>query len=155
MFERKSAMIRKVFKLLEEDESDILKGLFDLSVSRKSIRGRIKMHSELTWSPLTDVIETDDMLIVIVDISGMSGSDIEVLTDGKTLKIKGVRKEVSPIGNKQFHKLEIPVGPFERIITFPFPVDYENITANYENGMLKISIKKIDSKDLTKRIKID
>jgi len=148
-------MIERIVKLSEDDEKDILRGMFDLASSQRFIRGRIKMHSELTWQPATDVIETPDELIVLVDISGMKSTEISVVTDGKILRIRGVRKGIGPEGKKQFHKLEIPVGPFERTVNIPVPVDYKNVSANYDNGLLKVTMKKIKPTDEVKRVKIE
>jgi len=148
-------MIKRVIKFSDEEEKDILKGMFDLVSSQRFIRGRIKMHSELTWKPATDVIETADELIILVDISGMQSTEISVITDGKTLRIRGVRKAIGPEGKKQFHKLEIPVGPFERTIEIPVPVDYKNVSANYDNGLLKVTMRKVKPTDEVKRVKID
>jgi len=148
-------MIKRVIKFSDEEEKDILKGMFDLVSSQRFIRGRIKMHSELTWKPATDVIETADELIILVDISGMQSTEISVITDGKTLRIRGVRKAIGPEGKKQFHKLEIPVGPFERTINIPVPVDYKNVSANYDNGLLKVTMRKVKPTDEVKRVKID
>ncbi len=115
----------------------------------------MKLHTELTWEPAADIIETEKEIVVIVDIAGMTGKDIEVLTDGKVLRIKGFRKGLCPTGQKQFHKLEIQVGPFERVIELPVPVDHTNVSAHYEKGLLNIRILKLNPSERIRRVQID
>jgi len=147
-------MIEKIIRLTEDD-NEVFRGMFDIFSSERFSKSKIKMHSELTWKPPVDVIETEEELIVLVEISGMKGSEISVVTDGRLLKIKGIRKDIGPKGKKQFYKLEIPVGPFEREIKIPVDVDYKNVSATYENGMLRVSMKKLKPTDRVKRIEIE
>ena len=53
---------------------------------------KMKLHSDLTWEPPTDVVETEGTIIVLVVVPGMNGREIDVVTDGKVLKISGTRK---------------------------------------------------------------
>jgi len=123
--------------------------------TERSERGKMKLHSELTWEPAADIIETEKEIVVIVDIAGMTGKDIEVLTDGKVLRIKGFRKDLCQSGPKQFHKLEIQVGPFERVIELPVLVDHTNVSARYEKGLLNIRILKLNPSERIRRVQID
>ncbi len=89
-----------------------------------------------------DVFDTDTEFVVIMDISGMDRKDISVFTDGGVLRISGVRKDLIPRGKKQFHSLEIQVGPFQRLIGIPVPVDSDSVSTHYSNGLLEIRLKK-------------
>ena len=115
----------------------------------------MKLPTDLTWNPPVDIVETEEEVIVLVDIAGMNGNEINVVTDGKVLRINGFRKNINPPGQKQFHKLEIQVGPFERVIELPVPVDHSRITARYDHGLLRIRIAKPDSSKDVKKIQID
>jgi len=103
----------------------------------------MKLHSELTWEPPTDVVETESEIIVIVEIAGMKGADFDVVTDGKVLRIGGFRRSAFPDGKKQFHTLEIQAGPFEKRVALPVPVDQSKVAARYRDGMLEITIAKL------------
>ena len=83
---------------------------------------QIKMKPSFGWEPPMDVFDTDSEFVVIMDIAGMNRKDISVVTDGDVLRISGVRKDIIPAGKKQFHSLEIQVGPFQRLIGIPVPV---------------------------------
>ncbi|MBI4720703.1 MAG: Hsp20/alpha crystallin family protein [Chitinivibrionia bacterium] len=103
---------------------------------------KIKVEAGFGWTPPTDVFETETELVIIMDIAGMNRRDISVMTDGKVLTIQGVRGEVAPPGKKQFHKMEIQVGPFQRLIQVPVPIDSGSIFTNYSNGLLEIRLKR-------------
>ena len=72
----------------------------------------------------------------------MDRRDIDVVTDGKMLTIRGVRNEVTRRGRKQFHKMEIQVGPFQRIIQVPIDIDSGSMFTTYSNGLLEVRLKK-------------
>jgi HSP20 family protein len=140
---------------MERDERDSLRELLSSFMLEQSSGVRMKLQSELEWEPPVDVIETGKEVIVVVDIAGMEGKDISVVTDGEILRISGFRKNVSPKEKKQFHKLEIQVGHFSREIELPVPVDHSGISACYNNGMLEIRVRKLDLSERVKRIRIE
>jgi len=103
---------------------------------------QIKMKTSFGWEPPMDVFDTETEFIVIMDIAGMNRKDISVFTDGHVLRIGGVRKDIIPAGKKQFHSLEIQVGPFQRLIGVPVPVVGDSLSTHYANGLLEIRLKK-------------
>lgn len=115
----------------------------------------MKLHSDLTWEPPTDVIETEREIVVVVEIPGMNGRDIDVVTDGRILKISGTRRNITPQCRKQFHKLEIQVGPFERLVELPVPVDHAEVSAHYEKGILTVTLLKLEEQKRVRRVEIE
>ena len=115
----------------------------------------MKLHSDLTWEPPTDVIETDREIIVIVEVPGMDGREIDVVTDGRIVKISGTRRNITPQGRKQFHKLEIQVGPFERLVELPVQVDHSDVSAHYEKGILTVTLRKLEEEKRVRRVEIE
>src|SRR2546425_13346875 len=94
------------------------------------------------WKPPTDIFETDDALVVCMDIAGMRSEDFSVqLADG-ILTIGGERK-VRRDGKPHYHAMEVQVGPFERRFRLPVRVDPESIRANYEHGFLEVRLTKV------------
>jgi HSP20 family protein len=115
----------------------------------------MKLHSDLTWEPPTDVVETEQTIIVLVEVPGMNGREIDVVTDGKILKISGTRRNITPQGRKQFHKLEIQVGPFERLVELPVLVDHSDVSAHYERGILTVTLRKLEEQKRVRRVEIE
>ena len=116
---------------------------------------QIKAKSNLSWEPPVDVFETETEFVVIMDISGMQQKDIGVFTDGKVLRIQGVRKEITPPGKKQFHSMEIHVGPFQRLIRIPVPVESQGISTSYSNGFFEIRLRRKFESRGKKNIKVE
>ena len=102
-----------------------------------------------------DVFDTETEFVVIMDISGMIRKDISVFTDGDVLRISGVRKDIIPAGKKQFHSLEIQVGPFQRLIGIPVTVSADSMSTHYSNGLLEIRLKKDFENSGKKQIDIE
>ena len=148
-------MIVGRLRLTEEDERDPLRETLGVFKSESSVRGEMRIHSELTWEPPTDIIETDSEIVVVVDIAGMSGKDISVVTDGTLLRISGTRRSLSAPGIKQFHMLEIQCGPFGRAIELPSRVDPLKVSAHYAKGLLHIRIRKLAPSEYVKKVEID
>jgi HSP20 family protein len=140
---------------MKSSNEDIAKRLANAFISGGNEGKKMKFPTNLSWEPSVDIIETKKDIIVIVDIAGMKGEDINVVTDGNILKISGIRKGFLEPGQKQFHKLEIEVGCFARKIKLPVSVDRENRSACYENGLLKIFLKKLAIRNDIRKIEID
>ncbi|MEE9271261.1 MAG: Hsp20/alpha crystallin family protein [Candidatus Krumholzibacteria bacterium] len=116
---------------------------------------KLRMRPNLGWAPPTDVYETETEFVVTMDIAGMDRQNIDIFTDGKTITIRGVRSQVAPQGKKQFHKLEIQVGPFQRLITIPVPIDSQSVFTDYSNGLLEVRLKRKFDVPKKRRIKVE
>lgn len=128
---------------LADRESHNIRELLELLMSEMAPDDqKLKMRPSLGWVPPTDVYETETELIVTMDIAGMDRRDVSVFTDGNTITIRGVRKEIAPQCKKQFHKMEIQVGPFQRFIQVPVLIDSKSIFTNYSNGLLEVRLKR-------------
>jgi HSP20 family protein len=130
-------------RTLDASEFDNIRELLEMLMSEHTpAKHKIKMKTSFGWEPAMNVFETDGDFVVIVDIAGMDPKEITVFTDGSILRISGVRRDLIPPGKKQFHALEIQVGPFQRLIGIPAPVDRDSVTTHYANGLLEIRLKK-------------
>lgn len=94
------------------------------------------------WKPRTDVYETDEELIVHMDIAGMRAEDFTVELDDGILKISGERSGMRQQGKRHYHAMEVQIGPFERRFRLPVVVDPASIRATYEQGFLEIRLAK-------------
>jgi HSP20 family protein len=100
---------------------------------------RLQRNSRL-WRPATDVFETAEGYIVLVEISGMAGSEFAVTYDNPILTIRGSRKDVTE--HKAYHQMEIAYGEFESQVRVPEAVDSTNIEASYKDGFLRVVLPK-------------
>ena len=109
-------------------------------------RGRpIGFVASPKWKPPTDVYETEDAIIVRMDIAGMRSEAFQVqLADG-VLTIQGERaaEGVEKIGKRHYHIMEVQIGPFERRLRIPVPVEPETVRASYDAGFLEVRLRKL------------
>lgn len=92
------------------------------------------------WHPPTDVYETEDMVVVRVEIAGMREDDFMVELDGRFLQVRGSRLDQPE--RRAFHQMEIHFGEFIIEIEIPVEISASDVIANYSNGFLKILLPK-------------
>jgi len=95
------------------------------------------------WHPPVDVFETEDKLVIMVEIAGIDIGDITLTQSEDIITIQGVRKENFVGQAPIFHHMEINYGPFERNIKIPPHFVGGKISAKYKNGFLTIEIEKV------------
>jgi HSP20 family protein len=94
------------------------------------------------WRPRADVYETEGELVVQLDIAGMAADAFRVeLADG-LLTIGGERVARGD-GKRHYHAMEVQVGPFERRLRLPVPVQPESLRAAYHEGFLEVRLTKL------------
>ena len=93
------------------------------------------------WKPRTDVYETDDEVVVHMDIAGVKADDFKVEFNDGILTISGERT-ASERGKRHYHSMEVQVGPFERRFRLPVVVDPTSIRAAYDSGFLEVRLTK-------------
>lgn len=94
------------------------------------------------WSPMSDVFETAEQLVVRMELAGVKREQIGISLENDRLLIRGVRHEDRPEGVTVFHHMEINYGCFERALHLRPGVRQEDIGAHFEDGILTITIAK-------------
>ena len=92
--------------------------------------------------PAVDIYEDERKIVLKVDVPGMQEKDLDVSVENNTLTVKGERKFEKEEKEENFHRIERRYGSFFRAFTLPTTVEAENIDAKYENGVLKLELKK-------------
>jgi HSP20 family protein len=96
--------------------------------------------SEAVWRPPTDVYETDDSVVVVVEIAGLSEGDYTVTLNGRTLLISGERRD--PAERLAYQQMEIRHGRFRTQVHLPWTLEPQGQQASYANGFLKVVLSK-------------
>jgi HSP20 family protein len=110
-------------------------------VYRENLRDvRWGMPNEAVWRPPTDVYETDESVVVVVEIAGLSDGDYSVLLSGRTLAISGERRD--PAEKLAYQQMEIRHGKFRTQVHLPWALEPSGQQAIYEDGFLKIILPK-------------
>jgi HSP20 family protein len=95
-----------------------------------------------TWSPAVDIYETENELVLTAELPGIDEKDVEIKVEDNTLSIKGERKFEKETKEENYHRIERAYGSFFRSFSLPNYVDQEKISAEFENGLLKIHMPK-------------
>jgi HSP20 family protein len=96
------------------------------------------------WALALDVAETEDKFIVKASLPGINPDDLEITFTDNVLSIKGEIKEEQDIEEGKYHLRERRYGLFQRSIALPVPVDADHIEAVYKDGVLTLSIPKVE-----------
>jgi HSP20 family protein len=94
----------------------------------------------------TDVRETDDEVVVTVEMPGLEEKDFELNLTGDVLTLKGEKRhEQEKKGDGAFHRIERGYGSFQRSIQLPCEVVADKATAEYRKGVLNVKLPKAPS----------
>lgn len=104
---------------------------------------------ECDWSPAVDIVETEQSLVLFVNLPGVSPETVEISLVGNSLEIVSECESLTLQCSDKVHKRERPTGRIHRVVTLPVAVENDSAVAHSENGIFKIELKK--SKNLTVR----
>lgn len=96
------------------------------------------------FAPRTDIFEDEKNVYVSVEIPGVDKKDVKISVQDNILTIKGEKKSELKDEKKNFFRVERSYGSFCRSFTLPVEVDAEKTGAKYENGMLNITLPKLE-----------
>jgi HSP20 family protein len=97
------------------------------------------------WSvPAVDMYQTDDDLVVKAALPGIKIDEVQINITGDVLTLKGEMKQEEEKQEKAWHIREQRFGSFERSIALPTNVVADKAKAEFENGILTITLPKAD-----------
>ena len=113
-----------------------------------------KLILEDNWLPAINVKENKDDFEIEVAAPGFSKKDFEVTITDNVLNIKAENKKEMEEKKDDYSRREFYYNSFERSFTLPNTVNLEKkIKANYENGVLKIHLDKLETKEVDEHMK--
>jgi len=89
-----------------------------------------------------DISEDEKAIYLSADIPGVKKEDVKVSIDEDVICISAERTQEEEEKKKNYHRVERSWGSLSRSFTIGDNVDSDNITANYDNGVLKIVVPK-------------
>jgi HSP20 family protein len=98
--------------------------------------------SVLALTPAVDVSEDDNAYEIRVDAPGVSAENFDIQVQGNTISISGKREEEKEEKDKTFHRIERRSGSFSRAITLPSDINEDEVAAQYDNGVLTLTLPK-------------
>ena len=107
-----------------------------------------------SFAPAVDVYEDEHNVTLKIEVPGIDEKDIDVRIENNTLTVHGERKIEKEEKEENYRRLERQYGSFTRTFNLPPTVDAENVQADYDKGVLKITLpKKAEAKP--KQIKVN
>jgi HSP20 family protein len=94
------------------------------------------------WAPAVDLLEREDSLVLKADLPGLTEDDVQIEVRDNVLTIAGERKAEHEESQGGYYRVERSFGRFSRTLQLPQGVDAYNISANFENGVLEVTIPK-------------
>ena len=106
----------------------------------------------LLAAPRLDVHEQDNMLEISVELPGVDQKDVELSLDQDVLTIRGEKRNERK--DKQAHITERSYGSFQRAIQLPFAPKADEVSADFRDGVLTVSIPRQEQQERSRRIEI-
>jgi HSP20 family protein len=94
------------------------------------------------WTPSCDIYETGNEIVVKAELPEVRKEDVKVSIDGNTLELTGERKFTQETERENYHRIERTYGQFMRSFTLPTSVDSNKISAEFKEGILRVTLPK-------------
>ena len=98
--------------------------------------------SEGAWRPPTDIYETDDEFVVVIEVHGADKKSISLEVRQNTLVVRGKREHDRGSCQVSYHQVEIKFGSFEAQLRLPRGLDTGRAQAKYSDGCLTVTVPK-------------
>jgi HSP20 family protein len=121
-----------------------------------SFFGFPSVRSSNRWAfvPRVDIMDEKDYMSVVAELPGMNKEDVKVLVEDGVLTISGERKTETEKNEANYLRSELSYGSFSRSFTLPDHLDTDKIAADYRNGILTVTIPKLE-KAKPKEVKVE
>lgn len=100
------------------------------------------VREHASFVPSVNVSEEKDKFNIELSAPGFNKEDFKLEVEKGVLSISGKHQTAKETAEKNYTRKEFNYGSFQRSFTLPENVNEENITAKYENGILKVELNK-------------
>ena len=94
------------------------------------------------WSPSVDIYENKDQIVLEAELPGMKQEDFDLSIESNVITLRGERRFEKTDDSDNYHRVERSYGAFTRSFTLPQTVSGEGATAEYSNGVLRVTLPK-------------
>jgi HSP20 family protein len=117
----------------------------------QAVSGAERTRNEPVYTPAVDIYETQDDLVLLADLPGVTKQDLTIKLDDEILTIEGAAQASAAPGQQLLN--EYASGTFYRQFTVGEAIDREKIDASLKNGVLELVLPKAE-KAKPKRIQV-
>jgi HSP20 family protein len=104
--------------------------------------GSERIQSRKVFVPLVDIVEAEQELVLVSDMPGVDQNGIDITIEKNVLTIRGTVGKEIPAGYKLSYE-EYGVGDYERSFALPSEIDRDGIQATVKDGVLKVTLPKV------------
>jgi HSP20 family protein len=94
------------------------------------------------WMPNVDIYENKDQIVLEAELPGMNREDFDLSIENNIIILRGERRFEKKDDGDNYHRVERAYGTFTRSFTLPQTVSAEGATAEYKNGVLRVTLPK-------------
>jgi HSP20 family molecular chaperone IbpA len=102
------------------------------------------------WSPPTDVFETAEGVVVMMELPGVRPGDLSIVLVDDRLVVKGCRTDPDAGRKIQYHQMEIAYGAFAKVVLLRLHYSGDEIQARMNDGYLSLTIPRAKTPSATK-----
>jgi HSP20 family protein len=128
---------------------DEVNRLFTSSIPRSSNQEEIVRGA---WTPNVDIFEGKEEIALEAELPGLKIEEVDLSIENNVVTIRGERKFEKRDETDNYHRVERSFGTFTRSFTLPRNVVCDGASANFENGILRVTLPK---KEAAKARKIE
>lgn len=115
---------------------------------------RSQQSSSQSFAPAVDVYEEEGSIIIEAPLAGVNPEDVEITLEQGALSIQGESTKQHEVDDEDYYRKEVRSGSFFRQIPLPAQVNEEEISAEFDDGVLTITCPK-EEKEKGKKIQVD
>lgn len=130
---------------VRRDPLETIQDEMDQLLSRMRLDWDGEAGARLTSIPPVDISENDTSLTVRVDVPGWKPEELDVEVSGDQLRISGQRTAEKEEKQQTWHCIERSQGSFSRTVRLPATVKEGQITADCQDGVLTMTLPKVES----------
>ena len=95
-----------------------------------------------SWSPNVDIYENKDQIVLEAELPGMKQEDFDLSIENNVITLRGERRFEKSDDSDNYHRVERSYGAFTRSFTLPHTVSGDEVQAEYNNGVLRVTLPK-------------
>lgn len=101
-------------------------------------------HQARGFTPALDIYQNDNEVVIEAPLPGINPDNVSVSIENDVLTIEGSVEKKSEVDEKNYYRKEVSKGSFHRTVGLPASVDSDAASADYKDGVLKITVPKAE-----------
>jgi len=107
------------------------------------------------WAPPVEILDSPEAVVLVMEVPGVRPEDIEIEVQEDVLTVRGEKPLAPQEAEQRYLRIECPYGPFERSFALGMVVEAESVTANYQDGLLRLRIRKARRQASRVKVKVE